>query len=627
MIKYSAGKYDVIVVGAGHAGCEAALAAARMGCRTLAITLNMDNIALMPCNPAVGGPAKGHLVREIDALGGEMGLNTDKTAIQMRMLNTSKGPAVHALRAQSDKKQYQLEMIRTLENQPNLDVKQALVEGLEIQNGRVQGVVTNTGAVFEARAVVITSGTYLNGKIILGDVAYQGGPNGQFAAMGLSGCLREYGLELARFKTGTPPRVDRRTVNFEKMSIQPGDEETHNFSFISPVKHRDQVPCWLTYTSERTHEIIRKNMHRSPLYSGVIEGTGPRYCPSIEDKVVRFADKPSHQIFMEPEGRQTEEMYVQGFSTSLPEEVQIEMLRSIKGLEEVEMMRAGYAIEYDMVVPTQLKLSLELKNLEGLFTAGQINGSSGYEEAAAQGLMAGINAALFVKELEPLILTRSDGYIGVLLDDLVTKGTEEPYRMLTSRAEYRLLLRQDNADLRLTQLGRQIGLVSDARFEVYSSKLEGITKERERLFSTMVSPSARTNQLLESLGSSPIKAGIFLGDLLKRPELTYQDLMKFDGGMPPCEMEPEVVDQVEVQVKYSGYIEKQLEQVERFVKLEKKQIPPDLDYTMVKGLSTEATQKLSKLRPFSIGQASRISGVSPADISILLVYLEQRRRA
>jgi tRNA uridine 5-carboxymethylaminomethyl modification enzyme len=626
MKEYLAGKYEVIVVGAGHAGCEAALAAARMGCRTLVLTLSLDNVALMPCNPAVGGPAKGHLVKEIDALGGEMGLNTDKTAVQMKMLNTAKGPAVHSLRAQSDKKWYQQEMINTLENQLNLDVKQALVERLVINGRRVSGVVTNTGAMFLAAAVVITTGTYLKGRIIIGDISYQGGPNGQFAAVGLSGNLLELGVELARFKTGTPPRVDRRTVDFSKMIIQPGDEEIRNFSFISPVVPRKQLPCWLTYTSERTHQVIRDNLHRSPLYSGEIEGTGPRYCPSIEDKVVRFADRPSHQIFIEPEGWTTEEMYVQGFSTSLPEEIQIEMLRTIPGLEQVEMMRAGYAIEYDSIVPTQLKLSLELKNIGGLFSAGQINGSSGYEEAAAQGLMAGINAALLVKSKDPLILTRSDAYIGVLIDDLVTKGTNEPYRMLTSRAEYRLLLRQDNADLRLTEIGAGIGLVSTERYAIFKQRVDAIKVEKVRLQKTIVPPSPVVLRVLEKLGSSPIRSGISLGDLLKRPEINYPDLQKFIGGGTGTNVDASVGEQVETQVKYAGYIEKQLEQVERFNKLEHRKLPDELNYQDIKGLSAEAIQKLNKLKPYSIGQASRISGVSPADISVILVYLEQRRR-
>lgn len=627
MLEYFAGQYEVIVVGAGHAGCEAALAAARMGRKTLVLTLSLDNVALMPCNPAVGGPAKGHLVREIDALGGEMGLNTDKTALQMRMLNTGKGPAVHALRAQADKKAYQQAMIKTLENQANLDVKQALVERVVVEGRRVAGVVTNTGAKFLAKAVIVTSGTYLKGRIIIGDVAYQGGPNGQFAAVGLSVCLAELGLELVRFKTGTPPRVDRRTVDFSKMLIQPGDEEIRNFSFMSANVQREQMPCWLTYTSESTHEVIRQNLHRSPLYSGFIEGTGPRYCPSIEDKVVRFADKPCHQIFIEPEGWTTEEMYVQGFSTSLPEEVQLTMLRTIPGLEKVEMMRAGYAIEYDCVVPTQLKLSLETKEIGGLFMAGQINGSSGYEEAGAQGLVAGVNAALLVQGREPLILTRSDAYIGVLIDDLVTKGTNEPYRMMTSRAEYRLLLRQDNADLRLTEIGYRIGLASEERYRSFQRKVEGIAAEKARLAKCQVVPSAKVLGILQELGSSPIRSGVSLLDLLKRPEINYRDLARL--GLPTGgeQVESGVSEQVEIQVKYAGYIEKQQEQVDRFIKLEHKRLPEDIVYEDIGGLSVEAKQKLSKLRPQSIGQASRISGVSPADVSIILVYLEQRRRS
>ncbi len=623
-MEYLAGEYDVIVIGTGHAGCEAALAAARMGCKTLVLTLNMENVAFMPCNPAVGGPAKGHLVREIDALGGEMGINTDETNIQVRMLNTGKGPAVHALRAQADKKLYQARMKKVLENQERLDLKQALVERLLVKGESVEGVVTRTGAVFKARAVVITTGTFLRGRIIIGDVSYSGGPNGQAPSLGLAESLKEIGLELGRFKTGTPPRVNRRSIDFSKMIIQPGDEKPHNFSFMSRKRYREQIPCWLTYTSEETHKIIRENLHRSPLYSGMIEGIGPRYCPSIEDKVVRFADKPNHQIFLEPEGRDTEEMYVQGFSTSLPEDVQIKMLRTIPGLERVEMMRTGYAIEYDYLPPTQLKLSLETKKIKGLFSAGQLNGTSGYEEAAAQGIIAGINAALYVRDREPLILKRSDAYIGVLIDDLVTKGTNEPYRIMTSRAEYRLLLRQDNADLRLTQMGRSVGLVDDERYRVFEQKSRLIEQEKNRLAETSVAPLEEVQNFLLSKGSSEIKQHTLLIDLLKRPEISYADLRRLMGDFP--DLPEEVAEQVEVQVKYEGYIKRQLEQVERFKKLENKKIPEWIVYDEIKGLSTEARQKLNKLRPLSVGQASRISGVSPADISILLVYMEQKRR-
>ncbi len=625
--EYSLGNYDVIVVGAGHAGCEAALASARLGKKTAVFVINLDTLANMPCNPSIGGTSKGHLVREIDALGGEMAKNADKTFIQSKMLNLSKGPAVHSLRVQSDRKRYHIEMKQTMENQENLDIYQAEITNILMNENKVVGVKTKIGANCYAKSIVIATGTYLKGKVIIGDVSYESGPDGVFPANDLSQSLLDIGVELRRFKTGTPARINKNSMDLDKMEIQEGDKIIVPFSFENEdneeVLNKKQTYCYLTYTNQKTHEIINENLHRSPLYSGKIEGVGPRYCPSIEDKIVRFKDKLRHQIFIEPLGESTTEMYIQGMSSSLPEDVQIAMYRSVPGLENSKLMRPAYAIEYDCIDSINLKLSLEYKGIEGLFFAGQINGSSGYEEAAAQGLIAGINAARKIDSLEPLILDRSEAYIGVLIDDLITKGTNEPYRMMTSRAEHRLMLRQDNADIRLLKIGHDIGLVSREKFLKFENKAKEINDEIVRIRKTNIKPTDEVNELLISLESSPLKTTVKLADLLKRSEITYNNISKIDIDRPI--LKKSVIEEVEIEIKYEGYIKLQLEQIEDFKKLENKKLSNDIDYEQIKGLSLEARQKLNKQKPLSVGQASRISGVSPADISVLLIYLTQNK--
>ena len=623
-MEYYSGTYDTIVIGAGHAGCEASLASARLGHKTLLLTLNLDSVALLPCNPSIGGTGKGHLVREVDALGGEMGKVIDQTMIQSKMLNTAKGPAVHSLRAQADKKAYQFKMKEVIEEQENLTLRQQEATELIIENGKIKGVITQSGATYHTNTCILCTGTYLRGRIIIGDVVYDGGPNGLFASQELSKSLEKEGIELQRFKTGTPARVDEKTLDYSKMEIQNGDERIVPFSFETEEINIKQVPCYLTYTNAKTHEIINRNLHRSPLVTGEVIGVGPRYCPSIETKVMRFADKERHQVFMEPEGLNTREIYVQGMSSCLPEDVQLEVYRSIEGMENVEFMRTAYAIEYDCIHPTKLKPTLEHKDIKNLYFAGQINGTSGYEEAGAQGLIAGINASLSIQGKEPFIMERSQGYIGVLIDDIITEDVEEPYRMMTSRAEYRLLLRQDNADLRLTEFGYEIGLISEERYERFKQKKEAIEIEKERLKSVIIKPSETNNEILAQMKSSPITSGISLAEFLKRPEASYQGVEPLDPERPS--LNRQVWEQVEVQLKYQGYIQRQIRQVENQKKLEYRNIPEDIQYQEISGLRLEAVEKLNKIRPQSIGQAGRISGVSPADLGVLHIYLEQLRR-